>query len=1764
MKDIVGDYRERFRLQRKALRRYTALLLVLAMITTLFVNWQLHSDGIAATAQYQCNQEEHTHTADCYTKVLVCGYEEGQPEDWNATFDDSASLDESIGVDAEDDGIALFSAEPEYIYVPHEHTDDCYQEVKTLTCLEEEHVHGDDCFDPEDGSLICEQFEHVHDDSCYTTDYELVCGLEDGELVEELNPAYTAVAAFEAPVAAKPVVVSPVIEAPIHYHTDDCYEEVLTCGLEEHHHTVNCLADPLADVEDESEWLAKTSTSLSGDWSADLLTVAQSQLGYTQSEKNFEVDADDGVTVRHYTRYGEWYGNPYGEWDVMFLSYCLNYAGIPQSAIPQRAGVLALRSDLRGAGYLMDPQSIPAAQQDAIALCDEGLPEEESFADADADDLGFADGASSFCSIQPGDIVFYNTTVTETVAVDDTPAVVEDDSPDADIALLSLDPVETEPQTEQRTVTYETVGIVSDVDEDAGTLTVISGNVDGNVAEVTLNASDVTALVSVASAQAVAGDGKSTMVNPVDLDEAWITDTAITVNGTQTVVKKDGEFQDVADVTITDGDTVKLAYSFHIPEEKLTAGQTTLKYKLPDGFVLDRETTGTLYAADGKTVIGSITVQTDGTALLQLNEDINVTKQLIGDFSITCKVDKSKTTGSIVFPGGGTTIPVDSKTDLKVAKEAGEITRQDDGIYKIHYTVTVSAPKLGSKPIELSDYITKVNTEYFDPIQYSNIKLTDANGNKHTLNSSSNPYKYETVTNDSGNPGIKITSNETDGKLPALQPGQTYILEYDLVVTKLLQGKASIDNTAFANDESKKKTATFQDELNKSGNYDPETGHITWTVVIQPNGTSLNGYTFKDTLTDGMKLQGDLVITDSSNKEVVRTKDFDGKAEISYEFGAAFAAPDSKYTITYTTTAPGDFKVGDTAKNTATIVDKNNNKVWEDTGDADYEDSDQTATKKALKGTELKAEDAKDNIFTLPWSLSVSVPTTSSSIEIKDKIEMQDNYEHYAILGELQKEIEANLLITCADRTTYTYSTLPDGLLTITYYSDHNYKSQIQSNSNEDAHVGSFKLKFDKKNYKGSTIQTIEISQYTTKADVTGLSAGQKVTFTNTSGKSSASYTYLIPLDNSQQLIKMASGTQPSKSSDKADAGSYEVGSTEVTAGNGYTENKTQQSGTYIYYQLRVRPGDLSQWTGAILTDTLPDNTTYVDDSAYVVFVYGDSDMANGGTKRTYATTIKWKPEDGGKTQKIDLSNSTFFEVKSNESSLTFTLTDKFNSKYFDDSTLPKYVDSIMIRYAVKVNDSIWDTSQETQSKVFTNSASWQGVGDSKVDATVTRTSKFVEKTATYNGGDRVHYTIKINPDKLKIGDEEWLTLTDVMTPDGKITNTAALDETSIKLYSYDANTGKRSDEPLPSSSYQVDYYNSPDKTRNHYYLVVKVPNGHAYQLEYDYINTSGTSYKMNNEIELAGQKSTTGQTVNEVNAGGTISSVGLTLHKVDSENSAIGLSGATFKLEKFNANKGEYEIVKSELIADANNLSNFYLSLLTTNATEDSSKNQCAFNTLYRITETAAPAGYRIDKDWALYFIWVENGSNRGTAYNTAVGKKGNMAEVDKDSINYYNYNDSINVNVKNERSQLLVQKLWYDTDGNQIDGKSSTLPDKIQVEVRRRSASDPNSDGVHVETLTLTKGNGWTASYTIPDDKYTYFVRELDVSGSYTVIYTNNSITSGGTILVTNTERAGYELPSTGGAGTTLYTAVGGTMVLAALVCGFCQKRRRERRAD
>ena len=496
MNDILKTYMERFRENRHTLRRYTAFVLALAMITTLFVNWQLHGVGISMTAQYQCGEEEHAHTADCYTKVLTCGYNEGDLE--NAAEVAAAEADQPSA----EDEIMPLSLEPQIEFVPHEHTDDCYTEVQTLTCMEEEHVHDDDCFDPEDGNrLICDKFEHTHDESCYTTEYELTCGLEEGELVEQVVEP-TQSAALAAMAAAKPVALEPVVDTvePIyHHHTDACYEEVLTCPLPEHHHTVACLSDTSADLETPEEWQAANAEAvISGNWAEDLLSVAKTQLGYEQSEKNFEIDPADGVTLRYYSRYGQSYGNPYGEWDVMFLSYCLKYAGIPQSAIPQEASVLALRSSMSDMEWLLDGEDGSSADVGDIVIYNKYVTRTVAV-DSSAD--GAADGLDDQFSMDAEGENGAEPEESGTAALDISPAADSVTSPDTpDTAVPSVVSPAAEPQT--TTVTdaqpVETVGIVSEADDDS--LTVISGDVDGKVAEVALYDADVLAVVSVAYA----------------------------------------------------------------------------------------------------------------------------------------------------------------------------------------------------------------------------------------------------------------------------------------------------------------------------------------------------------------------------------------------------------------------------------------------------------------------------------------------------------------------------------------------------------------------------------------------------------------------------------------------------------------------------------------------------------------------------------------------------------------------------------------------------------------------------------------------------------------------------------------------------------------------------------------------------------------------------------------------------------------------------------------------------------------------------------------------------------------------------------------------------------------------------------------------------------------------------------------------------------------------------------------------------------------
>ena len=126
-------------------------------------------------------------------------------------------------------------------------------------------------------------------------------------------------------------------------------------------------ADLLADVlttEEMEETLPLN--SLTGDWSEDLLQVAQSQEDIPESILNYTEDEDG--TVHPYSRYGDWAGIPYGKWDAAFVSFCLHYAGIPEVAFSHYTDTSEWVISLMDAGSFLAPGTYEPLPGDIVFL----------------------------------------------------------------------------------------------------------------------------------------------------------------------------------------------------------------------------------------------------------------------------------------------------------------------------------------------------------------------------------------------------------------------------------------------------------------------------------------------------------------------------------------------------------------------------------------------------------------------------------------------------------------------------------------------------------------------------------------------------------------------------------------------------------------------------------------------------------------------------------------------------------------------------------------------------------------------------------------------------------------------------------------------------------------------------------------------------------------------------------------------------------------------------------------------------------------------------------------------------------------------------------------------------------------------------------------------------------------------------------------------------------------------------------------------------
>ena len=1713
MRNQFNEIMQKLRAQRVRARRYTAMLLVLAMLTSLSVSWRLHQVGTALTTdnEYCCGMEEHVHTDECYTEELVCGYEEGEPEEPDPAFSvDSEPTTEEPEAEPEE-------PEPEEIEPEvHHHTADCYETVlvehKELTCGEEEHTHDETCpVDPDTGDFLCGYEEHTHTDDCYTTETEteekLICGYEEGQVLSDGTAAEDGIAALEDTNTATSVAddssSEAVSEPVLHHHTEACYKKVLTCTIPEHTHTLECLADYSADVETDDDW-QKYSVGLSDNWNEALLAVAKEQLGYKESEKNFQTDEalGDIIDVHHYTRYGAFYGNPYADWDVAFIAFCQHYAGIPKTEIPQRLGLEALRADMDAMGFAYLTEGEDAAYE-AI----------------------------------PGDVVTYN---------------------------------------KNGTADDETIGIVETVGDDS--LTVISGAVEGAVAEVTVPFTDVTSTILVDQAygdyvgEADDRDGGSyddeIALQPADEKDAaavyasediFNTTGALDLNDetnqknlglTFTLEKKpDGKnWEEIpTNSVIQEGDEVRLVLNMgSVPENAFRDAPNGNKayYQLP--YKLAEPLTDKPIYKEGSTteVIGHLNVNTEGLAIITFDkvEGFDYTKAFKATINVSGKIVASGTgTSEDIKFSDDAHFTLKKNSDIKTKKTAAAEVVEKGGRTYFKYTVKVSSENgTAGQLVTIDDVITSLYnlTGSYDKDSF---ELTKKDGTKVDLTGK--------LTFASDGKSFKIEN------LESLDKGEFYELTYLYEVRH--SGEKSdkwgtVDNTAKATSGENEGIATANKSLSSdditvektgkiNGNYqsDKSLGKIAWTVTINnPNGRDLKDYVVNDALkTSGITIRaGDKVKIEEST-DSYNFHDFKVAGEKQYgtinaqHTGFTYTFPEGstgkKYRFTYYTTMPNG------TDGTKDVINGVDVKKGEKTYHAEGTVQNAVREKKLLKDSSGKLETVSPGkMQEKKWNIAVR---TDASVGKKSSFTVTDTFQkptiggaeatglkHYAVKSTLEQELKDSIKfywVSGENSGKASYSDLTKSEFGGVKINIEYYKANREVATEDTDEVTSFKITVDWTNAtdKDLVITQLNAESYSSYVeDVSSLNAGETLTVTNQiaygGDHKEATSSYTKPAAGKAELKKYAC--------DNAD--------------HGFSENATVEYGKIIWFKLILK--NVTDDTVTV-TDTLPKGLKYENfvgandtgwkRSYYVGFSKSTESGVDANTS-LFPLSGRSNTDDDSRQGKGYLTVSYTPYEKNQEQTLTFTLTNLTEAQKNNPDGY-----NIAIIFGVRVDDDRWDDIDFTQD-TYTNTAKWDKEEEAKTaDVTVKRTNFGLWKSAQPSSDkNAATYTVEINKDG-----KQWLStpgseleLHDTLTIPAKID--AEINRKSVKLEKYvnwqwvDATTDllRFTLEPMQT-----------DGTNKVYKMTFAVPDGCYYRLTYEYRFLVGNQYgnqtfQISNKVDMFGHgEIKSDYQYHYAEGGGTASQKNtntLQLLKVERNKYNNTLQGATFKLSQWNGSV--WSEVKADCTTDANGQILFrYAESVNADVVKVDR------GVLYKLEEIAPPNGY-IGDSTPHYFLMLDANQTKDDAAITSVVRNSGVAES---QITFVAANQTEQMYVENNAKKITIRKVWQKADGTVDTGSHND----ITVTLTRTDKATGQVDASWSKEITLSSGNNWTYIYpdtskTVEpddplDDNYTYAVEEENVPHGYNVSYTDQNgneqhtgFTSGDTVVIKNMQKSGW----------------------------------------
>lgn len=1073
-----------------------------------------------------------------------------------------------------------------------------------------------------------------------------------------------------------------------------------------------------------------------------------------------------------------------------------------------------------------------------------------------------------------------------------------------------------------------------------------------------------------------------------------------------------------------------------------------------------------------------------------------------GDLIYTATIGQTyrKETGNYEIPFTDKvtiTVPSD-KIEEKEEPQAGnyDIDRSKDGTVTydgdqayLDYTVTVWSNNGTKDAVKISDALAGTG------FTIDNLKLQDV-----TIKKAGFQYYGGTAT-DQVNPVTMseqptISGTNFNVTLPKLEAKQKYIITYRYKVSAMEAGKnlyaknkVTIETPDLPPKTTEKTLDLYRNKIGKTGQYDPSTNKIKWTVTVNENKNDIAGAELKDTM---IAQASDVQITPSNGAT---------KTATGYTFSATDGGKNTnKYVITYTTDAgekPNEWgEAAKTVTNTATITDNGENsstsvKVTGDKGDTGGLD-------KSFEKMEA-TDDSK--LKTLTWTSTIKVPGDGiipAGTEFTDTLSGNHNNawtEHYYT----KEQIDAiySLLVNRFGAGNFDFSVWESGRGTWQWS---NYDS---SNSQKTYRQFKFRLL---KDYRSS--KDIDLT-YTSTANVESI-----INFDNTIETTGFSQKAEYRYDANSKVTKMDGSQHTSDGKEFEDKD---------------TSHTINADGT-ITWAVKVALEDNS--TSLTLTDTPPAGLTLVG-VKYGVRNGNQTDLKYEGGKLSYTLNQYYNAFKIIVDGTVNTDGSVV---------LNFSAAEGTTLKAQTKANQSTYGDNLYVWFTFKSTDGALD---ENVTKSYTNKASATldgspaGEDDHTQKITVKPAQKISKGGSWSNDNREVNYKLDINPyaEDLAAGKASY-TVTDTLEYREDLLTNLSYDLKQESVTLYDSNN-----QEIDKSLWSWTVEKTKDSS-GVYKSVLKltVPNKQKLRLEYSYTVSrevaadDKTDLSVKNTAEVSGFK--TGKTENTVSytwqkmstSGTAQTTKYFKLTKVDLNNFAIVLPNAIFEVR---------ENITDKVVATYKTGTDGTL-YVTKDGKEAISKIEDLKNdTLYYIIEVTSPDGYKLpdtsnQKRYYFYFSGTNSLPSNIGGLATSLPEMTNLAKQSKQEF------------VENEQlpptTSVTVDKKWQNADGSDAQRTSG----KIIVSLKR--ISDIDTTPVEIESREVTYDGGqWQTTFNNLPTKgdngeyYTYFVEEQAVDG-YEATYSNASKTSekpsdvavsSGTITITNKAQKAYNLPKTGGIG-------------------------------